>query len=99
MLMIETILIIWLGVTNIAFVVFFLMVRSRFAALLYLCETLVKAIRAQRQINETQTEINDNIGQNLEILGVHTKLIPPSIAMQAEAFLAWYNKRKEEKDG
>lgn len=94
----EIVLLVWLALTNIAFVAFFFMVRSRLAALLHLCETLVKALKAQRHINETQTEINDNIGQNLEILGVHTKLIPPSIAMQAEAFLAWYNKRKEERD-
>ena len=96
--MIEMVLIAWLGFTNIAFVIFFLMVRSRFAALLHLCEVLVKGLKAQRHINEAQTEINDSIGHNLELLGVHTKLIPPSIAMQAEAFLAWYNKRKDERD-
>lgn len=96
--MIEMLLIIWLGVSNIAFLAFFFMVRSRFAALLHLSEVLVKALKAQRHINEAQTEINENIGQNLEMLGVHTKLIPPTIAMQAEAFLAWYNKRKEERD-
>ena len=96
--MTEIILIAWLAITNIAFLAFYLMVRSRFASLLHLAETLVKALKAQRHINEQQNDINENIGQNLEILGVHTKLIPPSIAMQAEAFLAWYNKRKEEKD-
>ena len=91
-------MIVWLGITNILFIGFFVLVRGRLNALLHLCETLVKALQAQRHINEQQTEINENIGQNLEILGVHTKLIPPSIAMQAEAFLAWYNKRKEERD-
>ena len=94
----ELVLMAWLALTNIAFVAFWLLVRSRLNALLHLCETLVKALKAQRHINETQTEINESLGQNLEILGVHTKLIPPSIAMQAEAFLAWYNKRKEERD-
>lgn len=96
--MIEFVLMAWLALTNIALVAFWLLVRSRLTSLLHLCETLVKALKAQRHINETQTEINESLGQNLEILGVHTKLIPPSIAMQAEAFLAWYNKRKEERD-
>ena len=96
--MTELVLMAWLALTNIAFVAFWLLVRSRLNSLLYLCETLVKGLKAQRHINEAQTEINESLGQNLEILGVHTKLIPPSIAMQAEAFLAWYNKRKEERD-
>lgn len=59
---------------------------------------LHKAMEAQREINDEQMDINNLLGQNLEILGVHTKLIPPSIAMQAEAFLAWNNKRKEENE-
>lgn len=63
-----------------------------------LFNTIVKGMQAQREINEQQMDINSSLGQNLEILGVHTKLIPPSIAMQAEAFLAWNNKRKEENE-
>lgn len=94
----EIILMVWLALTNIAFVVFFFMVRSRLAALLHLCETLVKALKAQRHINEQQTEINESLSENLEVLGVHTKLIQPTVAMQAQAFLQWYNKRKEERD-
>lgn len=63
-----------------------------------LLNSIVQTISAQKEINDKQLDINDNLGQNVEILGVHTKLIPPSVAMQAEAFLAWHNKRREEKD-
>lgn len=63
-----------------------------------LLNSIVQTIAAQKEINDKQLDINDNLGQNVEILGVHTKLIPPSVAMQAEAFLAWHNKRREEKD-
>jgi hypothetical protein len=95
--MIELILIIWLGMTNIVTLWFWFATTRKFAALMRLCENLVQALQAQRHINDQQSNINESLSENLEILGVHTKLIPPSIAMQAEAFLAWYNKRKGEK--
>jgi len=98
MLMSEFILIIWLGVTNALMLWMWLGQRSKNLALLKLSTTIIKAISAQREINEKQGDINNSLGQNLEILGVHTKLIPPSIAMEVEAFLAWHNKRKEERD-
>jgi hypothetical protein len=94
----ELLIIIWLGVTNVVMLWMWLAQRAKNFALVKLCSTIIKAISAQRDLNEKQNEINNSLGQNLEILGVHTKLIPPSIAMQAEAFLAWHNKRKEERD-
>jgi hypothetical protein len=98
MSMSELILIVWLAISNALMLWIWLAQRSKNMALLRLCTTIIKAISAQRDINGKQHEINNSLGQNLEILGVHTKLIPPSIAMEAEAFLAWHNKRKEERD-
>lgn len=60
---------------------------------------VLKTITAQKEINEKQHDINNALGSNLEILGVHTKLIPPSVAMEAEAFLRWVNEKRENKDG
>lgn len=96
--MTEFLLIMWLGVSNIALVYFWLEQRAKNKNFLKLFDIIVGSLQAQRGINEKQNDINETLGTNLEILGVHTKLIPPSIAMQAEAFLAWHNKRKEEKD-
>ena len=64
-----------------------------------LFNTIVESITIQQGINDKQGEINEMLGKNQEILGVHTKLIPPSVTMQAEAFLRWHNEKKEDKDG
>lgn len=58
-----------------------------------------KALVAQRSINESQLSMNAQIAQNLELLGVHTRLIKPTVAMQAEAFLAWQNRKDNEENG
>lgn len=58
-----------------------------------------RALIAQRDVNESQHSINSQIAQNLELLGVHTKLIKPTVAMQAEAFLAWQNRKDNEQNG
>jgi hypothetical protein len=97
-MMTEFLIIIWLGVTNVVMLWMWLGQRAKNFALVKLSSTIIQAISAQRDVNEKQHEINNSLGQNLEILGVHTKLIPPSIAMEAEAFLAWHNKRKNERD-
>jgi len=64
-----------------------------------LFNTIVESITIQQGINDKQANVNELLGKNLEILGVHTKLIKPSVTMEAEAFLRWHNERKEEKDG
>lgn len=61
-----------------------------------LFDTIVHSITIQQDVNSKQLDINDLLGKNLEILGVHTKLIPPSVTMQAEAFLRWHNERKND---
>jgi hypothetical protein len=64
-----------------------------------IAELTNKALVAQREINEAQHSMNSHIAQNLELLGVHTKLIKPTVAMQAEAFLAWQNRKDNEENG
>ena len=60
---------------------------------------LVYALDEQQNINEAQQQMNENIATNLEILGVHTKLVKPSIGYEASAYLAWLEKKKEENNG
>jgi len=43
---------------------------------------------------EAQNGLNQEVNRNLEILGVHTKLLRPSIGFEAESFLANYNRKK-----
>ena len=64
-----------------------------------LFNTIVESITIQQGINDKQSGINELLSKNMEIVGVHTKLIKPSVTMEAEAFLRWHNERKEEKDG
>lgn len=68
-----------------------------FASLIMAMQNLAKVAEEQAKINVGQQTVNDLIGQNLEILGVHTRLIEPTIAYEASAFLSWYNKKKDEK--
>jgi hypothetical protein len=64
--------------------------------LLTLLGNMAKVFDEQGKINKSQQQYNEAVSTNLEILGVHTKLIEPDIAYEASAFLAWYNKRKRE---
>jgi hypothetical protein len=57
---------------------------------------MAKVFDEQHKINQSQQQYNEAVSTNLEILGIHTKLIEPDIAYEASAFLAWYNKRKKE---
>jgi hypothetical protein len=57
---------------------------------------MAKVFDEQHKINKSQQQYNEAVSTNLEILGIHTKLIEPDIAYEASAFLAWYNKRKKE---
>jgi hypothetical protein len=64
--------------------------------LLTLLSNMAKVFDEQHKINKSQQQYNEAVSTNLEILGIHTKLIEPDIAYEASAFLAWYNKRKKE---
>lgn len=65
------------------------------ASLMMALQNLASVAEEQTKVNIGQQAVNDLIGQNLEILGVHTRLIEPTIAYEASSFLAWYNKKKE----
>ena len=48
---------------------------------------------------EAQNGLNQEVNRNLEILGVNTKLLRPSIGFEAESFLANYNRKKGKDNG
>lgn len=72
-------------------------IRNATASLIVAMQNLAQVAEEQGKVNLSQQSLNDLIGQNLEILGVHTRLIEPTIAYEASAFLSWYNKKKEGK--
>ena len=77
-----------------------LRVRKSVLMVVNLLANFVKLSDEQNKINKSQKQLNEAIANNLEILGVHTKLIEPDIAYEASAFLAWVNnKRKREDNG
>lgn len=66
-----------------------------FSMLANALKNVVEAFEQQADINTSQHALNNAIGSNLEILGVHTRLIEPTIGFEAAQFLAWYNNKKE----
>jgi hypothetical protein len=64
--------------------------------LVQILSNITNLIDEQSKINKAQQGLNDAVSTNLEILGVHTKLIEPDIAYEASAFLAWFNNKKKE---
>lgn len=75
-------------------------VRKSVLMVVNLVANFLKLTDEQNKINKSQKQLNEAIANNLEILGVHTKLIEPDIAYEASAFLAWVNhKRKRENNG
>lgn len=93
-----------LGIIFVALIAWVLLLTQKinnivkaFANLIMAMQNFAKVAEEQQRVNLGQQSINDLIGQNLEILGVHTRLIEPTIAYEASAFLAWWNKKKEEK--
>lgn len=64
--------------------------------LVQILSNMTNLIDEQSKINRAQQQLNDAVSTNLEILGVHTKLIEPDIAYEASAFLAWFNNKKKE---
>lgn len=71
-------------------------IRSGALDLITLLSNMAQVFDEQGKINKSQQKYNEAVSTNLEILGVHTKLIEPGIAYEASAFLAWYNNRKKE---
>jgi uncharacterized protein with HEPN domain len=75
-------------------------IRKSVLMVVNLVANFLKLTDEQHKINKSQKQLNEAIANNLEILGVHTKLIEPDIAYEASAFLAWINhKRKREDNG
>lgn len=73
--------------------------RLLFGELMKLSKILVEHNKKQVELNTIQDTINTQVMTNIEILGVHAKLIEPSVGLQAEVFLQQYNKRKGKDNG
>lgn len=73
--------------------------RLLFGELMKLSKLLVEHNKKQIKLNSVQDTINHQVMSNIEILGVHAKLIEPSVGLEAEAFLQQYNKRKGKDNG
>lgn len=69
------------------------------AATLKAMTSIIDTSAEQSKINTAQHELNQLIGHNLEVLGVHTRLIKPSVGFEAEQFLSWYNNKKGKDNG
>lgn len=93
------ILIVWSAAVTLYCIWLTLYLRRKDRGYRIIFNTILEVTNAQRDINDSQFSINNTLATNLEILGVHTKLIPPSVSMGAEAFLKWHNERKEKNDG
>jgi hypothetical protein len=72
------------------------MTAKAMASLMIALTKVLDALNEQSKVNEMQAKVNNEIGTSLEMLGVHTKLIKPTIGFEAQQFLNFYNKRKEE---
>lgn len=75
------------------------MLAKAFAHLMMATSNLAEVAKEQQNVNDLLKQSLTNVDTNLEILGVHTKLIPPTIGFEATQFLAWHNKKKEENNG
>jgi hypothetical protein len=71
-------------------------IREGAFGLLQVLSNMTTLVDEQSKINKAQQSLNEAVSTNLEILGVHTKLIEPDIAYEASAFLAWFNNKKKE---
>jgi hypothetical protein len=72
------------------------MLAKAMAHLLKATTNIASALEEVSSALQVQAQVNDQIGTSLEMLGVHTKLIEPSISYEASQFLAWVNKNKKE---
>lgn len=59
---------------------------------------VISTVGEHQKVFSSQQQLNEVFVKHFEVLGIHTKLIKPSVGYEAEAYLAWYNKKKEEKD-
>lgn len=95
--MIEVLLAVWVTVLTLSMALLYIRLRKLNSALGHMLKALnniVQTAQMQSEINLSQQQMNEIINTNLEILGVHTSLIKPSIGFEATQFLAWYNERK-----
>ena len=97
--MIEIVLALWTAGLTFVSVLVYTRIRMLNQALthhLKATHNIIQSMQMQTDINLSQQQMNEIINTNLEILGVHTNLIKPSIGYEATQFLAWYNARKKE---
>lgn len=97
--MIEVLLGVWTAGLTFVSVLVYTRIRMLNQALthhLKATHNIIQSMQMQTDINLSQQQMNEIINTNLEILGVHTNLIKPSIGYEATQFLAWYNARKKE---
>lgn len=67
--------------------------------ILQAANNMMKALQELSAALEAQNGLNQEVNRNLEILGVHTRLLKPTIGFEAESFLANYNRKKREENG
>lgn len=97
--MTEVLVAVWATVLTFGMALLYLRLRKLNLALghsLKATMNILETVQMQSEINISQQQMNEIINTNLEILGVHTNLIKPSIGYEATQFLAWYNNRKRE---
>lgn len=67
--------------------------------ILQAANNMMKALQELSAALEAQNGLNQEVNRSLEILGVHTRLLKPTIGFEAESFLANYNRKKREENG
>jgi Asp-tRNA(Asn)/Glu-tRNA(Gln) amidotransferase C subunit len=99
--MIEIVLGVALALSGVALLILHRRIQKIMTGFQHLAQALTNLAEVaveQQKVNEAQGQMNSIINQNLEILGVHTKLIEPDIAYEASAFLAWVNNKRKGKE-
>lgn len=100
--LIFSIAIVFLAIANfISFRLLLKLRRSRQVvdkSLLSALASVVSVQEEQMKINHSQHALNQVVSAHMEILGVHTKLIKPSIGFEAERYLNYINNKKKEEN-
>jgi hypothetical protein len=97
--MTEVLLAVWITALTFGIGILYLRIKKLNTALTHTLKALsnvLESMQMQSEINVSQQQMNEIINTNLEILGVHTSLIKPSIGFEATQFLNWYNMRRKE---